>query len=112
MSAPPDFLPSYPTDFDTAPNDGEPGQFSSGDPQEGSASRDVEGTASDQLLYAFEMVENPCSSVISLSSTDSLHQTAPPAHSEGVCVCARVRVYTYAIVIPNHVYVCVHHTML
>ena len=90
MSAPPDFLPSYPTDFDTAPNDGEPGQFSSGDPQEGSASGDVEGTASDQLLHAFEMVENPCSSVISLSSTDSLHQTAPPAHSEGVCVCVCV----------------------
>lgn len=77
-----EFIPSYPTDIDMVPNSGEPEEISSGDPQEGSTPRDT----SEQTLGVpapFVMVENPCSSVISLSSTDSLHQTAPPLKNEG-----------------------------
>lgn len=78
----PEIIPSYPTDVDMATNSGEPEEISSGTPQEGSTPEDT----SDQtpsVTAPFVLVENPCSSVISLSSTDSLHQTAPPAKNEG-----------------------------
>lgn len=64
------------------PNSGEPEEISSGDPQEGSTPGDTSGQTLD-VPAPFVMVENPCSSVISLSSNDSLHQTAPLLKSEG-----------------------------
>ena len=72
--SPPEHIPSYPTDFDMVPANGEPSKIPASDP------RSAEGSG----VPAFVMVENPCSEVMSLSSNDSLHQTAPqPLNSDG-----------------------------
>ena len=65
-------MPSYPTDFQIVPTSGEVENVSSGDPPAGATAEHT------SALPAFVMVENPCSAVVSLSSSDSLHQTAPP----------------------------------
>ena len=70
-------IPSYP-DFEVVPLISEE---IPGDPREGSV-----GAGEDSIQPAFVMVENPCSEVMSLSSTDSLYRTysqPPPPPRDG-----------------------------